>query len=34
VFVVGEGRGGEVGGDVVVSAVVGSCVHGCEVEEG
>ena len=31
---VGEGCGREVGGDVVVSAVVGACFHGCEVEEG
>lgn len=31
--VVGEGCGGEVGGYVVVSAVVGACVHGGEVVE-
>lgn len=34
VGVVGEGCGGEVGGYVVVAAVVGACVHGCEVVEG
>jgi hypothetical protein len=32
--VVGEGCGGEVGGYVVVSAIVGACVHGGEVEKG
>lgn len=32
VVVVGEGCGGEVGGYVVVAAVVGACVHGGEVE--